>query len=215
MRASAGRGGACVMRSRSTAIGITPVGAKPRASSSCRLKSESPSARSTWPTSVASSWRPSVASRYIFGVVAGEEVRRRDVVVLQHPRAGQRRERGGHRRGQREMEDRDVAAPAAGSANGRTSCRRSSSIVIAKSSDSMPLGAQQVADAPGAVADRIALVRGRHPLVHAQGQGIKGKGSESGNADRESRESENKTRRDRTVKSYSVISIDSVDSSTD
>ena len=49
-----------VSRSVSTAIGITPVAAKPSASSSRRLYSESPSARSTRPASVASSWRPSV-----------------------------------------------------------------------------------------------------------------------------------------------------------
>src|SRR5207247_1159420 len=46
-----------------TAKGNTPVRWNPRVSSSLRLNSESPSARSTRPTRPASSWRPSDASR--------------------------------------------------------------------------------------------------------------------------------------------------------
>ena len=65
------------------------------------------------------------------GVVAGEEVRRRDVVILQHPARCQLRERAGHRRHQREVEDRQVAAVAPASVQSITSPRRSSSIVMA------------------------------------------------------------------------------------
>ena len=70
-----------------------------------------PSARSVRPASDASSRRPSAASRKMPGIVRREEARRRDVVVLEHAAARQRGERLGHRRRQREVEDRDVAAP--------------------------------------------------------------------------------------------------------
>ena len=53
----------CVIREVSTAIGKTPVRSKPSASSSFRLYSESPRARSTRPARVASSSRPSAARR--------------------------------------------------------------------------------------------------------------------------------------------------------
>ena len=52
---SAGCGGASVMRAVSTAIGITPVLENPISTSSRRLYSESPSASSVVPASVASS----------------------------------------------------------------------------------------------------------------------------------------------------------------
>ena len=158
-----------------TAIGITPVGAKPSASSSWRLNSESPSARSTCPTSVASSRRPSAASRKSPAIVRREERRRRDVVILQDPRAVERRERLGHRRRQREVKDRDVAAPAP--PDRRTAARpprRSSSIVSAKMSDSWPWRAEHVAHAPRAVADGVAAMRGGHPLVDDHCRGCAG-----------------------------------------
>jgi hypothetical protein len=60
---SDGLAGADVSRSVSTAIGITPVFSKPRASSSRRLYSESPSASVAASTSEASSSRPRAASR--------------------------------------------------------------------------------------------------------------------------------------------------------
>ena len=63
MVSSAGRLGAFVIRSVSIAIGITPVSRKPIASSSRRLYSESPSARSVRPARVASSARPTDARR--------------------------------------------------------------------------------------------------------------------------------------------------------
>ena len=56
-------------------------------------------------------------------------------------------------------------ARAASSANGRTSSRRSSSIGQREQVGGVALGPQQIADAPGAVADGVAPVGGRHPLV--------------------------------------------------
>ncbi len=85
--------------------------AKPSASSSGRLYSESPSARSVRPTSVASSWRPSARGGRSRHRTGAKKCGRRDVVVLQHAPVRQARERLGHRRRQREVEDRDVAAP--------------------------------------------------------------------------------------------------------
>ena len=158
------------MRAVLTAIGSTPVGANPSASSSWRLNSESPSARSTRPASVCSSWRPSAARRKSCGVVGREERRRRDVVVLQHAPAGQRRERLGHRRRQREMEDRDVAAPRRRSANGRTSSRRSSSIVSAKMSDWCPRRRSMSRTTRALSPIASPRVRRRHPLVDDHGR---------------------------------------------
>ena len=67
---------------------------------------------------------------------------------------------------------------AAGSENGSTSPRRSSSIVSAKMSEVWPLRAQHIAHAPRAVANRVAAVRRRHPLVDDHRR--PGPGSESG-----------------------------------
>ena len=64
------------------------------------------------------------------------------------------------------MEDRDVAAPrASGSENGRTSPRRSSSMRQREEVRLVSGRAQHVAHAPRAVADGVAAVRRRHPLV--------------------------------------------------
>ena len=99
------------------------------------------------------------------GIVGREERRRRDVVILQDARAVQRRERLGHRRRQREMEDRDVA-PACGRIGERPDV--AAQVVVDRQRVQVrlvPSGTQHVAHAPGAVADRIPLVRRRYPLV--------------------------------------------------
>ena len=89
------------------------------------------------------------------GVVGREELRRRDVVVLQHAAARQRRERLGHRRGQREMEDRDVAASAPPDPRTRGRRRAGPRRSSARRDRTVPARAQHVAHLAGAVADRV------------------------------------------------------------
>ena len=111
------------------------------------------------------------------GVVRGEERRRRDVVILQHPRAVERRERLRHRRGQREVKDRDVARARLRIANGRTSPRRSSSIVSAKRSEMCPAARSMSRTRSRAVADRVPAVGGGDPLVDDHDGGMRDCGS--------------------------------------
>ena len=105
--AAAARGGSGRGRRRS---GNTPVLAKPSDSSSCRLYSESPSATSVLPDQRVELLAAERREAEDAGIVRRKEMRRRDVVVLQHAAARQPRERVGHRRGQREVKDRHVAA---------------------------------------------------------------------------------------------------------
>ena len=98
-----------MMRSTSTAMGKTPVGAKPE-----RLElppvvlgvaeREVGAAGERGELAPAQRGQPEDAR-----VVRREEARRRDVVVLQHAPARQPGERLGHRRRDREVQDRDVA----------------------------------------------------------------------------------------------------------
>ena len=98
-------------------------------------------------------------------VVRRKERRRRDVVILEHAAPGQAGERLGHRRRQGEVEDRDVAAPR------RVVAERTdvlAQVVVDRQREEVglvPGGAQQVADPARAVADGVAAVRRRHPLV--------------------------------------------------
>ena len=74
-------------------------------------------------------------------------------------------ERRGHRRRQREVEDRQVAAP-----RRRIGERPHVAAQLVVDGQGVDLGGvahrpQQIAHPPGAVADRVSLVRGRHPLV--------------------------------------------------
>ena len=131
-----------------------------------RLYSETPSARSTRPTSVASSRRPRGGHGRDAGVERREEPRRRDVVVLQHARARQRRERV-RSSATATAKCRIVTSPrrASASVHGRTRRSRSSSMVSAKISASCPHCAEQVAQQARVVADGVAAMRRRHPLV--------------------------------------------------
>src|SRR5690606_18723185 len=79
--------------------------------------------------------------------------------------ARQRRERLGHRRGEREMKDGDVALRCRG-------IRKGADVIFQVLVDRerkeirlVPLRAQHVANFARAVADRIPLVRRRYPLV--------------------------------------------------
>ena len=99
--------------------------------------------------------------------VGREESRRRHVVILQDAPVRQRGECCGHRRRQREMKDRDVAA-----LRRRIGERPDvvAQIVVDRQRENVRLvahRAEEVAHAAGAVADGVALVGGRHPLVHA------------------------------------------------
>ena len=94
-------------------------------------------------------------------------------MVLQDRARRQPRERLGHRRGQREVEDRDVAA-----SRRRIGERAHVALQIVVDGQRVQLGgvahaAEQAAHPPRAVADRVALVRRRHPLVddHAGASG--------------------------------------------
>ena len=63
------------------------------------------------------------------------------------------------------MEDGDVAVAAT---PGRRTAHVAAQVVVDGQREEVrlvALRAQQIPDAPGAVADRVALVRGRHPLV--------------------------------------------------
>ena len=128
------------MRARSTAIGITPVGAKPErlaAPGGCsrsrrardrrgRRASPAPAGRAT---RAGTGWRRSGAKKCA-GVMLWYCRTRAPGSVANAAVIGD---------GQREMEDRDVArARGRRRSNGRTSPRRSSSIVIAKRSDACP-----------------------------------------------------------------------------
>ena len=98
-------------------------------------------------------------------VVRSKERGRRDVVILEHAAPGQAGELLGHRRRQGEVEDRDVAAPR------RVVAERTdvlAQVVVYRQRVEVglvPGGAQQVADPASAVADGVAAVRRRHPLV--------------------------------------------------
>src|SRR4029079_7273514 len=104
-------------------------------------------------------------------VVGGEEGRRRDVVILKHASAAECRERLGHRRGEREMKNRDVATARIRIAErAHISAKR----IIhrqRKQIGRMSCRAQHAADTPGAVADRIPLVSGGDPLIDDHGRG--------------------------------------------
>ena len=101
-------------------------------------------------------------------VVPREEMRRRDVVVLEHPPSPQRGQRLGQRRGHGEVQHRDVAAA------GRRIGERADFIaeigVYRQGEDVrfVALAPQQIADAARAVADRVSAVRRRQPLVDHQ-----------------------------------------------
>ncbi len=164
-RSSAGRRGARVSRSTSTASGRTPVGEKPSDSSSRRLNSDTPSASSTRPASAADLLPPQRRQAEDAGVVGREEAGRRHVVVDEHPAPRQAAERRGHRRGQREMEDRHVARR-------RRRALERPHVACERGVDRQRVDVGRVAEAPqerteapGAVADGIALVRGGDPLV--------------------------------------------------
>ena len=94
-----------------------------------------------------------------------EELRRRDVVVVQHARAGHRAERRAHRRGRREVQHRDVAVARLRFAPRPHLGRERASIVIANRSDSCPHARSRSRMRQGVIADRIAAVRRRHPLM--------------------------------------------------
>ena len=101
-------------------------------------------------------------------VVRREEMRRRDVVVLDHAPAALRGERGGQRRGDGEVQHRDVAA-----ARRRVRERPhvAAEVVVDGEREDVrrvALAAQQVAHAARAVADRVSPVRRRQPLVDHQ-----------------------------------------------
>ena len=99
------------------------------------------------------------------GVVAGEKMRRGDVVILQDARARKLGEGRRHRGRKREMEDRDIA-PAGVRLGPRTHVPPQ--VVVHRHREQiglMPATPQQVANPPRAVADRIAAMRGRHPLI--------------------------------------------------
>ena len=103
------------------------------------------------------------------GVVGREVRRRRHVVVLQDAPGVERRECLGHRRRQGVVEDRHLTL------RRRRIGERPHvlpEVVVDREGVEMRLVAhrpQEVADAPRAVADRVALVRRRHPLVHDHG----------------------------------------------
>ena len=102
--------------------------------------------------------------------IVGREIRRRrHVVVLQDASRRERGERVGHRRRQRVVEDRDVAGCRGGVAERPDIVPQ---VVVHGEGVELGLvthGPQQIADAARAVADRIALVRRRHPLVDDHG----------------------------------------------
>ena len=93
----------------------------------------------------------------------------RDVVVLQDADSGQPGKRVGHRRRERVMEHRDLPLP------GRRVGERphvARQVVIdgqGKQIAFMTHRAQEAANAAGAVADGVAAMRGRHPLIHDHG----------------------------------------------
>ena len=111
-------------------------------------------------------------------IVGGEERRRRDVVVLQHLRAEQPREGLRHRRRQGEVEDRDVAPRRL--VVGERQHVAAQVVVDGQREDVrvVPHPAQHPAHGPRAVADRVAAMRRRNPLVDShRGSGIGDRGS--------------------------------------
>ena len=105
-------------------------------------------------------------------IVRREVRRRRDVVVLQHAAGAERGKGLGHRRRQRVVEDRQLAP-----LRRRIGERPHVVPQIVVDGQRVELGlvahvAQQIAHAPRAVADRVALVRRRHPLVDDHRIGI-------------------------------------------
>ena len=109
------------------------------------------------------------------GVVGREEVGRGHVVVLEHAPAGQPGERLGHRRGQRVVEDGQVAVP-----RRRIGERPdvAAQVVVDGQGEQVRVvahRAQQPAHAPGGVADGVAAMRRRHPLVDDHADGASGR----------------------------------------
>ena len=102
-------------------------------------------------------------------IVRREERRRRDVVVDAGCGPSAARERLGHRRRQRVVKDRDVAASGGGVAERPDVAEE---VVVDRQRVELRLVAQspqQIAQPPRAVADRVAPVRGRNPLVDDHG----------------------------------------------
>ena len=97
--------------------------------------------------------------------VRGKERRRRDVVILQHARAVEARERARHRRGQREVKDGDIAARGLGV--GKRPDVGSQVVVDRQREDigRMPLAAQHPAHPARAVPDGVTAMGRGHPLV--------------------------------------------------
>src|SRR3954471_218954 len=139
MGSRAGREGASVIRAVLTAMGITPVRVKPSASSSWRLKSESPSARSTRFASVPSSRRPSAARRNSPASYGAKNAA--GVMLWYCSTRAPFRFANASVIADGSAKWKMVTSPcvAAASVEGSTSPRRSSSIVIAKSSESCPM----------------------------------------------------------------------------
>ena len=105
------------------------------------------------------------------GIVRSKEGGGRDVVVLEHARPVERRERRGHRRGKREVKDRDVPAACIGIGEGP---HIAAQVVVDRQREEvgcMPGGPQHVPHPPRAVADRVSLVRCRDPLVDDHDRG--------------------------------------------
>ena len=102
-------------------------------------------------------------------IVRREKRGRRHIVVLENAAAAQRGERRRHRRRQREVKDRQVAAPR------RCIAERpnvAGQIVVDRQRVEIrvvPEAAQEIAHVPGAVAHGVATMRGRNPLVDDHG----------------------------------------------
>jgi hypothetical protein len=107
--------------------------------------------------------------------IVQREIRRgRHVVILQDAPGRERGERAGHRRRQRVVEDRDVPGVRGGVAERPDVVPE---VVVHGEGVELGLvthGPQKVADAARAVADRIALVRRRYPLVDDHSAGAAG-----------------------------------------
>ena len=104
-----------------------------------------------------------------FGIVRGEEPRGCDVVVLQHTAAAKPRERLGHRRRQSEVINRHVALTRI--RFGKAPNLRAHVVVNGDGEDvrAVPHGPKRIALEAGAVADGVAPMCGRDPLVDDHG----------------------------------------------
>jgi hypothetical protein len=99
-------------------------------------------------------------------------MRRRDVVVLQHPPARQRGKRRRHRRRQREVKDGDIPLPRRRIGERP---RLGGHVLVDRQREQVRLmthASQQVPDPAGRIANRIAAVRRRHPLIDDHDDGF-------------------------------------------